>query len=95
MRQTRNIQGAAIAATIGLAVSVAPPALAAASTSSDALRSAVSAGNIMTHLQALQTIADANGGNRAADSPGYVASLEYIEAALDEAGYEPVRQPFS
>jgi Zn-dependent M28 family amino/carboxypeptidase len=95
MRQTRNIQRAAIAATIGLAVSFAPPALAATGTTSDALRSAVSADNILTHLDALQQIADENGGNRAADSPGYGASLDYIEQQLQAAGYEVTRQPFS
>ena len=95
MRQTRNIQRAAIAATIGLAVSFAPPALAATSTNTEALRTAVTATNIMEHLEALQAIADANGGNRAADSPGYEASLEYIAAALENAGYAPVIQPFS
>jgi Zn-dependent M28 family amino/carboxypeptidase len=95
MRQTRNIQRAAIAATIGLAVSFAPPALAATGTNSEALRAAVTATNIMEHLEALQAIADANGGNRTADSPGYEASLVYIEDKLDEAGYESVRQPFS
>ena len=95
MRQTRNIQRAAIAATIGLAVSFAPPAIAATGTSSGALRSAVSAENIMNHLEALQEIADANGGNRAADSPGYAAWLDYIYDTLHAAGYKPVRQPFS
>ena len=70
MRQTRNIQRAAIAATIGLAASFAPPALAATGTNSEALRSAVSAGNITAHLDALQAIADANGSNRAAGQPG-------------------------
>jgi Zn-dependent M28 family amino/carboxypeptidase len=95
MRQTRNLQRAAIADTIGLAVSFAPPAIAATGTSSDALRSAVSAQNIKTHLQALQKIATANGGNRAAGTSGYVASAQYIEGALTAAGYTPVRQPFT
>lgn len=95
MRQTRNIQRAAIAATIGLAVTFAPPALAATGTSSNALHSAVSADNIMTHLSALQAIADANGGNRAAGTSGYEASAEYIEGQLEAAGYEPVRQVFT
>ncbi|WCI09271.1 M20/M25/M40 family metallo-hydrolase [Arthrobacter sp. OVS8] len=49
----------------------------------------------MNHLEALQEIADANGGNRAADSPGYEASLDYIYDTLHAAGYKPVRQPFS
>ena len=95
MRQTRNIQRAAIAATIGLAVSFAPPALAATGTASDTLRSAVSADNVMNHLEALQAIAENNDGNRAAGTPGYEASLLYIEGKLEEAGYKPVRQPFS
>lgn len=95
MRQTRNIQRAAIAATIGLAVSFAPPAGAATGTSTEALRAAVSADNIMDHLQALQTIADNNGGNRAAGTAGYEASLVYIEDQLEAAGYDPVRQPFT
>ncbi|HSN36799.1 MAG TPA: M20/M25/M40 family metallo-hydrolase, partial [Arthrobacter sp.] len=95
MRQTRNIQRAAIAATIGLAVSFAPPALAATGTNSGALRSAVSAPNIMTHLSALQKIADANGGNRAAGTSGYEASAQYIEGQLRAVGYTTARQPFT
>ena len=95
MRQTRNIQRAAIAATIGLAVSFAPPALAATGTSSGALRSAVTAQNITEHLQTLQNIATANGGNRAAGTSGYEASLEYIAGALEDAEYEVTLQPFT
>ncbi|MDI3213322.1 PA domain-containing protein [Arthrobacter sp. AL12] len=95
MRQTRNIQRAAIAATIGLAVSFAPPALAAPATNSGALRSAVSAANIMTHLSALQKTADANGGNRAAGTSGYEASARYIEGQLRAVGYTTARQPFT
>ncbi|MCB5292261.1 hypothetical protein [Arthrobacter sp. SO3] len=95
MRQTRNFQRAAIAATIGLAVSFAPPALAATGTTSDALRSAVSAQNITAHLQALQDVANNNGGNRAAGTSGYEASARYIEGRLTAAGYTPVRQPFT
>jgi Zn-dependent M28 family amino/carboxypeptidase len=39
------------------------------------------------HLQALQDIATANGGNRAAGAPGYDRSAEYVAARLKEAGY--------
>jgi len=39
------------------------------------------------HLQALQDIASANGGNRAAGSPGYDRSAEYVAQRLKEAGY--------
>src|SRR6516164_10436437 len=39
------------------------------------------------HLRALQDIATANGGNRAAGTPGYDRSAEYVAARLKEAGY--------
>jgi hypothetical protein len=48
----------------------------------------VTVGRVVNHLQALQTIAEENGGNRAADTAGYDASLSYIANTLEEAGYE-------
>lgn len=39
------------------------------------------------HLQELQRIADAHGGNRAAGQPGYDASVEYVADRLREAGF--------
>jgi len=39
------------------------------------------------HLRALQGIAVANGGNRAAGTPGYDRSAEYVSDRLKEAGY--------
>jgi len=39
------------------------------------------------HLRALQDIASANGGNRAAGTPGYDRSAEYVAEKLKEAGY--------
>jgi hypothetical protein len=39
------------------------------------------------HLRALQDIATANGGNRAAGTPGYDRSAEYVADRLKEAGY--------
>ena len=39
------------------------------------------------HLQALQDIATANGGNRAAGTVGYDRSAEYVAERLKEAGY--------
>jgi Zn-dependent M28 family amino/carboxypeptidase len=95
MKQSRNIRRAAVAATIGLAAGLAPPALADEGTDTAALRKAVSATNIMSHLTALQAVAEGNGGNRAAGTSGYEASARYIEGKLKRAGYEPVRQPFS
>jgi aminopeptidase S len=48
----------------------------------------VSADGAITHLQALQKIADEHGGNRAAASPGYAASVEYVVGVLRDAGFD-------
>jgi Zn-dependent M28 family amino/carboxypeptidase len=40
------------------------------------------------HLRALQDIASANGGNRAAGTPGYDRSAEYVSEQLAKAGYQ-------
>lgn len=87
--------GVGLAVTIGLPVGVGLPAFADNGTDTSALREAVTADNIIDHLDALQAIADENDGNRAAGSAGHVASAEYIEEKLRDAGYDPVRQPFS
>ncbi len=55
----------------------------------------VNADDVMEHLQALQDIADANGGIRASGTPGYDASVDYVAAELEAAGYEVTRQAFS
>lgn len=46
---------------------------------------------VLEHVQSLQRIADEQGGNRAAGSPGWDASLDYVEAALQQAGYDTTR----
>lgn len=52
------------------------------------LKSEVSDTGALVHLEALQKIADDNGGNRAALSPGYTASVDYVIGALRGAGYD-------
>ena len=49
---------------------------------------------VLDHLGALQKIADANGGNRAAGLPGYRASVDYVVNQLRGAGYDPQVQQF-
>ncbi|HSK41717.1 MAG TPA: hypothetical protein VK943_18270, partial [Arenibaculum sp.] len=66
----------------------------AAQTDSTALRDAVTVPAIQAHQQALQEIADANGGTRSAGSPGYDASVRYVEQKLRDAGYQVAVQPF-
>ncbi|MGD8148443.1 M28 family peptidase [Ornithinimicrobium sp. Y1694] len=56
---------------------------------------AVKVDNVMNHLEAFQAIADDNGGNRAAGTPGYEASAQYVESVLHGAGYTTERQYFS
>jgi aminopeptidase S len=48
----------------------------------------VSGTGAMPHLEALQRIADTNGGNRASPSPGYEASVDYVTGVLRDAGYD-------
>ncbi len=49
---------------------------------------------LAAHLRALQDIATAHGGTRAAGSPGDAATADYIERRLREAGYRVTRQRF-
>jgi aminopeptidase S len=48
----------------------------------------VSVAGALTHLHALQRIADENGGNRAAGTPGYDGSVEYVARVLRGAGFD-------
>jgi aminopeptidase S len=65
----------------------APPAVAAAPD--------ISVANVKAHLDQLQSIATANGGNRAHGRAGYKASLDYVKAKLDAAGFTTTVQQFT
>ncbi|SDF51074.1 PA domain-containing protein [Klenkia brasiliensis] len=43
---------------------------------------------VVEHLEALQGIAEANGGNRASTTPGYAASVDYVRDTLEASGYQ-------
>ena len=58
------------------------------------LREAVTTEGVMQHARRFAEIADENGGNRAAGTPGYDASAEYVADTLRAAGYEVTVQPF-
>ena len=58
------------------------------------LLDAVTSAGVMQHEQALQQIADANGGTRASGTPGYEASVDYVVGQLTAAGYAPELQEF-
>ncbi|KOU60324.1 peptidase M28 [Streptomyces sp. MMG1533] len=51
--------------------------------------------NVKAHLTQLQSIATANGGNRAHGRAGYKASLDYVKAKLDAVGYTTSIQQFT
>lgn len=70
------------------------PASTATKNISTSLREAVSPQGIMEHERRLQAIADENGGSRAAGTPGYDASAEYVARTLKNAGYHISIQRF-
>ena len=61
----------------------------------DKLLECVNADDAFEHLQALQDIADANGGTRASGTPGYDASADYVAGLLEDAGFVVERQEFN
>jgi Zn-dependent M28 family amino/carboxypeptidase len=65
-----------------------------AQTDSSALREAVTLAAIRAHQSALADIAAANSGTRGAGTPGYMASVTYVEEKLRAAGYQVTVQPF-
>lgn len=94
----RRKTGAVVATTAILCASLAlmgTPAIAAIPVDTTALTEAITQEGLDSHLVALQAIADANGGTRAAGTPGYAASVDYVDAALQKAGYNTTRQAFT
>jgi Zn-dependent M28 family amino/carboxypeptidase len=82
-----------------LALLLAQPAPAGATSLDDAfakiLVKQVTGKNAAKHLTALQQIADANGGNRSAGTPGYKASRDYVADKLRRAGYKITFDPIN
>ncbi|MBN6035322.1 M28 family metallopeptidase [Amycolatopsis sp. 195334CR] len=90
----------ALAACAGLALGTAPAAGAQAQAVPDGpalakqLVKKVDVGGVNRHLIALQRISDQNGRTRAAGTPGYDKSAEYVAAKLESAGFTVTRQQF-
>src|SRR3712207_5660109 len=81
-----------LVAVVGLAV--ATTTVVAASPASAAPPD-ISLSNVKAHLTQLQSIATANGGNRAHGRPGYLASINYVKAQLDAVGFTTTVQQFT
>ena len=93
MRRTHLLACAAtVAASLG-AVSVAQAK--PDDVSSSKLESAVTVEGILKHQQALQTIANFNGGTRHTRTAGYTASAAYVKATLENAGYDARYEMFN
>jgi len=87
------ILGGALLALTTLGSPIDPPSIATRNMSS-ALREAVTPEGIIGHERRLQVIAEQNGGNRAAGTPGYDTSAEYVARTLRKAGYRVTIQKF-
>jgi Zn-dependent M28 family amino/carboxypeptidase len=88
----------AAAGATALALAIAPVSAATAAPAAKCdsrnnntvskLLECVTADGAMDHLEALQAIATANGGNRAADTAGYEASVDYVVETMEAAGWQ-------
>ncbi len=82
-------------AILAVALVAAPVASAIDRVNTRELRRAVTLDGILEHERALQDIAIANDDNRAATSPGYDASVNYVANRLRRAGYRVTLDPFN
>jgi len=92
-----SVSGRAVAAVGVSAVMLLTGGSIAGAAPSPAVAAApdISVANVKAHLTQLQSIATANGGNRAHGSAGYKASLDYVKAKLDAAGFTTTVQQFT
>jgi Zn-dependent M28 family amino/carboxypeptidase len=77
-------------AVLTVALALPPLSSTAVTADSSALRNAVTVAGLLEHEQALQTIANQNGGTRASGTPGFDASLAYVKGKLEATGYYDV-----
>ncbi|WP_223770568.1 M20/M25/M40 family metallo-hydrolase [Streptomyces huiliensis] len=92
--------GAAVAATLvgaspAIAATAAVPTAAATRAPRAADAPEIPSADVKAHLNQLQSIANANGGNRAHGRAGYKASIDYVKGRLDAAGYKTTVQQFT
>ncbi|MCG5432200.1 M20/M25/M40 family metallo-hydrolase [Mycobacterium sp. MYCO198283] len=90
----RRIAALLLAATLVAGCGADEPAADAAPLP-DRLAARVTVDGMWRHLQALQDIADAHGGNRAEGRPGYDASVDYAAKTLRDNGFDVSTPEFS
>ncbi|QES44450.1 Leupeptin-inactivating enzyme 1 [Streptomyces venezuelae] len=91
----RAAVGAAALAIGGLLATAAPAIATPAAPSPTLAAPDIPLANVKAHLSQLQSIASANGGNRAHGRAGYKASLDYVKGKLDAAGFTTRIQQFT
>jgi Zn-dependent M28 family amino/carboxypeptidase len=94
-RNRPHVAAVILAATAALALPLSATAVAGPATDSARLEQRVTVDGVMRHLEELQTIADANGGIRAAGTAGFDESSDYVAAQMRSAGYNVTEQQFS
>ncbi|MDE9366200.1 M20/M25/M40 family metallo-hydrolase [Luteipulveratus sp. YIM 133132] len=90
MRTSLLRYGAAV--VVACAATIVPAASASTPTLADP---DISVTSTKAHLDQLQSIANANGGNRYTGRSGYKASIDWVKSKLDAAGYTTTVQSFS
>ncbi|MGV9640158.1 M28 family metallopeptidase [Streptomyces sp. NPDC003514] len=93
-----SVSGRATAAgAVAVALLLTGGSIAGATPGAEALAAApdIPVTAVKAHLAQFQSIATANGGNRAHGRPGHKASLDYVKAKLDAAGYTTTVQQFT
>jgi aminopeptidase S len=91
--RTTLVRRLSVAGLLAVATAFAP-ALAAPVSAQSLAAPDIPVADVQAHLAELQSIADANGGNRAHGQPGYKAGLDYIKSKLDAAGFTTQVQEF-
>ncbi len=94
-RSPAAVAAVALTVALGAAAPAAQATGAAAPAKAAAAAPDIPVANVKAHLSQFSTIAANNGGNRAHGRPGYKASVDYVKAKLDAAGYTTTLQQFT
>ena len=96
LRARRSVTRAVLVAMTAVLAAILLPGSASAEPAACATRNnntytrlleCVTLEGVRAHQAAFQAIANANGGNRAAGTPGYDASVDYVIETLEAAGW--------
>ncbi|WP_169986967.1 M28 family metallopeptidase [Microbispora sp. H10836] len=94
MRASLGMRAVVATAASALVLPLLPAAPANADPDPAQIAQTVVASAVKKHLRKLQDIANANGGTRAAGTPGFAASRDYVAGVLKKAGYKVTLQKF-